>query len=313
LRCASLRLLAACTAARQWLRDMNSGALYALLAFGIWGLYPLYLRELATVSSAEIVLHRSVWSLVFLLGVLAALRRWQWLVALLKTPRQLWMPLVSGLLLAVNWLLYVYAVQSAQVVEASLGYFINPLLSVCLGVLVLRERLLRVQWVAVGFAAAGVLWLTWHTGRLPWLGLALAATFAVYGLLRKTARLGPLEGLTLETLLIAPVVLPWLAWISFDGSGALATASPGLLFWLVMAGPLTAVPLMMFAAAACRLKLATVGLFQYLSPSLQLGIGVVVFGEPFDAQRLAGFVLIWTGLAVYTAHSLALSRRAGVG
>jgi len=225
----------------------------------------------------------------------------------------LWMPLVSGLLLAVNWLLYVYAVQSAQVVEASLGYFINPMLSVCLGVLVLRERLLRVQWVAVGFAAAGVLWLTWHTGRLPWLGLALAATFAVYGLLRKTARLGPLEGLTLETLLIAPVVLPWLAWISFDGSGALATASPQLMFWLVMAGPLTAVPLMMFAAAARRLKLATVGLFQYLSPSLQLGIGVVVFGEPFDAQRLAGFGLIWTGLAVYTAHSLALSRRAGMG
>jgi chloramphenicol-sensitive protein RarD len=174
LRCASLRLLAACTAARQWLRDMNSGALYALLAFGIWGLYPLYLRELATVSSAEIVLHRSVWSLVFLLGVLAVLRRWQWLVALLKTPRQLWMPLVSGLLLAVNWLLYVYAVQSAQVVEASLGYFINPLLSVCLGVLVLRERLLRVQWVAVGFAAAGVLWLTWHTGRWPPLSRCMA-------------------------------------------------------------------------------------------------------------------------------------------
>jgi drug/metabolite transporter (DMT)-like permease len=142
---------------------------------------------------------------------------------------------------------------------------------------------------------------------------AIAALAGTSGLLRKTARLGPLEGLTLETLLIAPVVLPWLAWISFDGSGALATASPQLMFWLVMAGPLTAVPLMMFAAAARRLKLATVGLFQYLSPSLQLGIGVVVFGEPFDAQRLAGFVLIWTGLAVYTAHSLALSRRAGVG
>ena len=289
---------------------MNSGALYALLAFGIWGLYPLYLRELAAVSSLEIVLHRSAWSLVFLLGVLAVLRRWAWVAALIKSPRQMLMPLASGLLLALNWLLYVYAVQSAQVVEASLGYFINPLISVCLGVLVLRERLKRMQWVAVGFAAAGVLWLTWHTGRLPWLGLALAVTFAVYGLLRKTSALGPLEGLTLETLLIAPLVLPLLGLVTWSGQGALATGRPTLVFWLVMAGPLTAVPLMMFAAAARRLKLATVGLFQYLSPSLQLAIGVAVFGEPFDLQRLAGFVLIWTGLAVYTAHSLALSRRA---
>ena len=290
---------------------MNSGALYALLAFGIWGLYPLYLRELASVSSLEIVLHRSVWSLIFLLGVLALLRRWSWLGALLKSPRKMLMPLASGLLLALNWLLYVYAVQSAQVVEASLGYFINPLLSVCLGVVVLRERLKPVQWVAVGFAAAGVLWLTWHTGRLPWLGLALAATFAVYGLMRKTSTLGPLEGLTLETLLIAPVVLPWLVWLTATGSGSLPTASPMLVFWLVLAGPLTAVPLMLFAAAARRLKLATVGLFQYLSPSLQLAIGVVVFGEPFDGQRLAGFVLIWTGLAAYTAHALAVSRKSG--
>ncbi|MFY8083968.1 MAG: EamA family transporter RarD [Rubrivivax sp.] len=290
---------------------MNPGALYALLAFGIWGLYPLYLRELATVSSLEIVLHRSTWSLVFLMGLLALLRRWAWLGALLTSPRQMLMPLASGLLLALNWLLYVYAVQSAQVVEASLGYFINPLLSVCLGVVVLRERLKRVQWVAVGFAAAGVLWLTWHTGRLPWLGLALAATFAVYGLLRKTSVLGPLEGLTLESLLIAPLVLPWLGMLTWSGQGALATGSSSLVLWLVMAGPLTAVPLMMFAAAARRLKLATVGLFQYLSPSLQLAIGVAIFGEPFDGQRLAGFALIWTGLAVYTAHSLALSRRAG--
>ena len=289
---------------------MNLGAVYALLAFGIWGLYPLYLRELAGVSSMEVVLHRSVWSLVFLLAVLAVMRRWTWLLALVKSPRQMLMPLASGLLLALNWLLYVYAVQSAQVVEASLGYFINPLISVCLGVLVLRERLLRIQWVAVGFAAAGVLWLTWHTGRLPWLGLALAVTFAVYGLLRKTSTLGPLEGLTLETLLIAPLVLPWLGLLTWSGEGSLTTATPTLVFWLLMAGPLTAVPLMLFAAAARRLKLATVGLFQYLSPSLQLAIGVAVFGEPFDAQRLAGFVLIWTGLAVYTAHSLARSRRA---
>jgi chloramphenicol-sensitive protein RarD len=288
---------------------MNSGALYALLAFGIWGLYPLYLRELASVSSLEIVLHRSTWSLVFLLGVLTLLRRWAWLGALVKSPRQMLMPLASGLLLALNWLLYVHAVQSAQVVEASLGYFINPLLSVCLGVVVLRERLKPVQWVAVGFATAGVLWLTWHTGRLPWLGLALAATFAVYGLLRKTSTLGPLEGLTLETLLIAPVVLPWLVGLTATGTGSLSTASPLLGIWLVLAGPLTAVPLMLFAAAARRLKLATLGLFKYLSPSLQLAIGVVFFGEPFDGQRLAGFALIWTGLAAYTAHALAASRR----
>jgi chloramphenicol-sensitive protein RarD len=282
---------------------MNAGVLYAVTAFGIWGLFPLYLRQIATVPPLELVLHRSVWALVFLAGVLAALRRWGWLRELLADPRRLRMPLLTALLLSSNWLLYVMAVQSGQVVEASLGYFINPLLNVVLGVVVLRERLAALQWAAVALAAAGVAWLTWHTGRLPWIALSLAATFGVYGLLRKTARLGPLEGLATETLILAPVFLPALAWWTLSGQGSVSDGNLHTLGWLMLGGPLTALPLMLFAAAARRLPLATVGLLQYLSPSLQLVCAVWWFHEPFDAVRQVGFALIWCALAVYSASA----------
>ena len=282
---------------------MNAGVLYALGAFGIWGLFPLYLRQIATVPPLELVLHRSVWALVFLAGVLTALRRWGWLRELLADPRRLRMPLLTALLLSSNWLLYVMAVQSGQVVEASLGYFINPLLNVLLGVVVLRERLAALQWAAVALAAAGVAWLTWHTGRLPWIALTLAATFGIYGLLRKTARLGPLEGLATETLILAPVFVPALAWWTLSGQGSVSDGNLHTLGWLMLGGPLTALPLMLFAAAARRLPLATVGLLQYLSPSLQLVCAVWWFNEPFDTVRQVGFALIWCALAVYSASA----------
>jgi len=198
----------------------------------------------------------------------------------------------------------VFAVMSGQVLEASLGYFINPLVSVLLGVLVLRERLRPVQWVAVALAAAGVAWLTLQTGRLPWMALMLACSFAVYGLIRKTARLGALEGLTLETLLLAPLVLPALAWITLAQGGAMARGDWALDGWLLLSGPLTALPLLFFGAAARRLPLATVGLVQYLSPTLQFVLGVWVFHEPLLPARLLGFVLIWAGLALYSADAL---------
>ena len=201
---------------------MNPGFLYAALAFGLWGIFPLYFREVASVSPLEVVLHRSVWSLLFLTVLLTALRRWAWLPALLKQPRQLALFTLSAWLLACNWFVYVYAVHESAVVEASLGYFINPLLNVVLGVVVLHERLRPVQWLAVALAAAGVLWLTWLLGHPPWIALLLAGSFGFYGLIRKIAPLGALEGLMVENLALAPVVVPWLLWWSLSGGGALS-------------------------------------------------------------------------------------------
>jgi chloramphenicol-sensitive protein RarD len=208
---------------------------------------------------------------------------------------------------------YVYAVHEHAVVEASLGYFINPLLNVVLGVVVLRERLRSVQWMAVALAALGVLWLTWLLGRPPWIALLLAGSFGIYGLIRKTAVLGALEGLMVESLVLAPVVLPWLAWYSLRGGGAFSPEhwDGATSLWLVLAGPLTALPLLAFAAAARRLKLATLGLVQYLGPSIQLALGVWIFHEPFDPGRLVGFALIWMALAVYSADAWWRSRGEG--
>ena len=288
---------------------MNPGLLYALAAFGIWGLFPLYLRELASVPPLEVVAHRSVWSLLLLLVVLTVMRRWAWLLQLRQQPRQWLAFIASALLLSVNWLVYIWAIVNGHVLDASLGYFINPLVSVLLGVLVLRERLQPAQWLAVALAAAGVLWLTVDAGRVPWVALILAASFGLYGLLRKTAPLGALEGLTLETLVLAPLVVPALVWFTLQPGGAMARGDWALNGWLWLSGPLTALPLLFFAAAARRLPLATVGLVQYLSPTLQFLLGVHVFGEPMQPARLAGFVLIWAGLAVYSGHAWWRGRR----
>lgn len=287
---------------------MNTGMLYAASAFTLWGLFPLYFRLIAAVPPFEVVLHRSLWSLVFVLGILAWQRRWTWLGDSLRRPRRLALFACSALLLSANWLTYVFAVQTGQVVEASLGYFINPLVNVLLGVVVLRERLRRLQWLAVALAAAGVLWLTWQAGRLPWIALVLAGCFGLYGLLRKTAELGALEGLALETMLLAPLVLPALAWWTWRYGGTLAQAGPSTIGWLMASGPLTALPLLLFAAGARRLPLATLGLMQYIAPLLQLVLGVWVFGEPFDPARLAGFVLIWLALLLVSADALGLGR-----
>jgi chloramphenicol-sensitive protein RarD len=289
-------------------RAMNAGIAYAILAFGAWGLFPLYFRQIASVPPLEVVLHRSVWSLLFVLMLLAALRRFGWLRPVLAEPRRLGLFALSAALLSGNWLVYVYAVHSGQVVEASLGYFINPIVNVLLGVLVLHERLDRVQWAAVALAAAGVLWLTLLHGRLPWIALVLAVSFGLYGLMRKTASLGALEGLALETMLLAPLVLPALLWWTLGGSGAMARGDLALDAWLVIGGPLTALPLLLFAAGARRLPLATIGLLQYLSPTIQLALGVWVFHEPFDRARLAGFALIWAALLLYSLHGWRRSR-----
>ncbi|TMH33328.1 MAG: EamA family transporter RarD [Betaproteobacteria bacterium] len=288
---------------------MNPGLAYAFLAYVLWGLFPLYFRQVAAVPALEIVLHRSVWALLVLLLLLTALRRWSWLRDVLGRPRQLALFALSALLLSGNWLMYVWAVNHHRVIDASLGYFINPLVSVLLGYAVLHERLRRVQWAAVALAAAGVVWLTWRVGQLPWIALVLAVSFGLYGLMRKTASLGALEGLALETLLLAPIALPLLAWWTLQGTSALASGDLSLIAWLVLAGPLTAVPLLLFAAGARRITMATLGLLQYIAPTIQLLLGVWLYREPFDASRLAGFAMIWTALGIYSAEGWWTLRR----
>lgn len=284
---------------------MNPGLAYAALAFTVWGLFPLYFHVVRHVAPLEMVLQRSVWALVFVAAVLALLRRWQWLAIVRAQPRLLLTFGLTALLLAGNWLVYVHAMQTHQVVEASLGYFINPLVSVALGVLVLRERLTAWRWAAVLLAAVGVAWLTWLLGRLPWIALVLAFSFALYGLLRKTAPLGALEGLAAETAMLAPLVVPALVWWTFtQPQAALASGDAATWGWMLLAGPLSALPLWLFSAGARRLPLATVGLVQYVSPTLQLALGVWVFGEPFDRERLIGFAFIWAALALVSAEAL---------
>jgi chloramphenicol-sensitive protein RarD len=288
---------------------MHHGLIAAALAYTLWGLFPLYIKQVAHVSALEVVVHRSVWSLVFVFVLLAAWRRLGWLKAALSDRRTLTVFAASALLLGVNWGVYVWAVGAGRIVDASLGYFINPLVNVLLGVLVLHERPRPVQWAAVGLAACGVLWLIVGAGEWPWIALVLAASFGLYGLLRKTAPLGATEGLALETLMQAPVAVALLAWWTWQGSGGLAAHDAGTTAWLLLAGPFTAIPLLLFAAGARRLTLATLGLMQYLGPTIQFGLGVFVYGEAFSAQRALGFVLIWTALALYSAESLWTWRR----
>ena len=287
---------------------MSRGVAYALLAYLAWGLFPLYFRFLAGVGAVEIVLHRVAWSLVFLLALLAGLRRWQWLAPLARQPRVLAAAGLSALLLAGNWTLYVWAVMNGRVLDASLGYFINPLVNVLLGSVFLHERLRPAQWAAVALAAAGVAWLALRGPQFPWVGLAIAFSFGLYGLLRKTAALGAIEGLTLETMILAPLAIALLGWWTWQGSGGLAGHDGATLAWLVGVGPLTAVPLLLFGAGARRIPMATLGLLQYVSPTLQLLLGLWLFGEPLAGARLVGFALIWLALAIYSAEGLLRAR-----
>lgn len=290
--------------------SLRQGVLSAALAYALWGLFPLYFKHLAGVPSLEVVAHRIVWCLLLMVGVLTVMRRWAWLGPVLRSPKVLATFTASALLLSANWLTYVWAVQHDHVLDASLGYFINPLVNVALGYFFLHERPRPAQWAAVGLAAAGVLWLTLQTGRLPWVALILAGSFGVYGLLRKIAVLGALEGLVLECLVVAPAALIGLAWWGQRGQGALSSGDTGLIGLLLLAGPLTAAPLLLFAAGARRIPMATLGLLQYISPSIQFMLGVWLYHEPFSAARVLGFGLIWAALAVYSAEGWWRSRQA---
>jgi chloramphenicol-sensitive protein RarD len=288
---------------------MNTGILYAALAYIAWGLFPLYFRQVADVPSLEVVMHRTLWSLVVVLGLLAVRRHWAWMATVARQPRVLGAFALSAVLLSGNWLTYVWAVQNQHVVDASLGYFILPLVNVALGFVFLHERPRPGQWLAVAVAAAGVLWLTLQAGRLPWIALVLALSFGFYGLLRKVAVLGALEGLALETLMLAPAAAAVLGWWAWQGQGALVQGDAAAIGWLVLAGPMTAVPLLLFAAGARLIPMSTLGILQYISPSLQFALGVWIFHEAFEPARLVGFVLIWGALVVYSLEGWWMRQR----
>lgn len=288
--------------------QLRSGIFYAVSAYLCWGLFPLYFKALHNVPPYAILPHRMVWSLVFLAIVLAVKRHWCWLPQACRNRRILLGSASCAAFLAVNWFVFIWAVNAGHVVDASLGYFINPLVNVLVAALFLHEKLRRGQWLAIVLAAGGVAWLTWQGGSLPWIGLILAFTFAAYGLLRKTAALGTLDGLALETALLFPFAALALGYFSSQGEDSFITADMTTRLLLMASGPITAVPLLLFAAGARRIPFSTLGILQYIGPTGQLLLGVLVYNEPFPAVKLAGYLAIWAALIVYSAEGLWQSR-----
>ncbi|MBD2106478.1 EamA family transporter RarD [Nodosilinea sp. FACHB-13] len=283
--------------------DAKTGAIYALLAYSTWGLLPIYWKLLGAASAVEVLSHRMIWSAVFLVGILLVQRRLEDLQTLLRSPRKVLVLLLTASLLTFNWGLYIYGVNSDRVVEASLGYYINPLVTVLLGFIFLKERLYRGQQVAVALAVVGVGYFIWQLGTVPWIALALAISFAFYGLLRKVVAVAPLVGLAVETLLITPLVLLFVSWLAASGQGHFGETLPITLLF-IGAGVATSMPLLWFNKAAKRLTLATLGFFQYLAPSLSLLLGVFVYGEPFTPVHVVTFGCIWTALLLYSVTAL---------
>ena len=277
--------------------------MYAVLAYTAWGLLPIYWKFFGQIPPAEVVSHRIIWSLVFLGGLLVLQHRQQEFTQLWGDRQRLGVLLATALLLTFNWGLYVYGVNSDRVVETSLGYFINPLVSVLLGFVFLKERLQLGQKLAVLLAAAGVANFIWHFGAVPWIALALAGSFAVYGLLRKVVAVSPMVGLAMETLLIAPLALILVGYWAATSSGHLGMGWPTLLLFMG-AGIVTSMPLLWFNNAAKRMQLSTLGFFQYVAPSLQLLLGVFLYHEPFTATHAVTFGCIWLALALYSFTAL---------
>jgi len=282
-----------------------AGVAYAAAAYLTWGLFPLYFRALAGVPAPEVLAHRIVWSLVFLVALVTALGRWRGVLLQLRSPGTLSTLAVTAVLISSNWLTYIWAVNSGRVLEASLGYFVNPLVTVLLGVVFLGDRLTPRQIAAVALAAAGVLALVVRAGRVPWVALVLALTFGLYGLLRKRVPIEAVAGLLGEVAVLAPLALLYLAMLQNGHFGA----APGHTALLAASGVVTAMPLIWFAEGVSRLRLSTVGLLQYLNPTMQFSIAVFLFGEHFTAAHAVAFGCIWASLALYTAEALSAARR----
>lgn len=285
------------------------GVLLGTGAYLMWGLFPLYWPLLEPSGSLEVLAHRVLWSLAVVVLLLAVTRRLGTVRAVVADRRRLAMLALAAVVIALNWGVYIYGVTTDRVVETSLGYFINPLVTVLLGVVVLGERLRRAQWVAVAVAFIAVLVLTVASGELPWIAIVLACSFGAYGLLKKTAGVGALEGLAVETALLFPVTVLFVAWLGVSGSGTFGSEGPGHAGLLAFSGVITAIPLLLFGAAASRIPLSTLGVLQYLTPTMQFALGIMVFREPLPLAKLLGFVLVWTALALFTVDLFRHHRR----
>ena len=275
------------------------GLLYAIFSYSAWGVFPLYWKMLIVVPSEQILAHRIIWSLGFLAITILIMRKTA-LLSYLQQPKIIGMLVITGFLIGLNWGVYIYAVNHDHIVESSLGYYINPLISVILGMLFLKERLSRLQTVAVLFALAGVVWLTVHLGRIPWISLTLALSFSFYGFLRKKVNLESMPGLLIETMILAPFALWYLWHVDQNQTGVFLHHSHIVDFLLILGGLITAIPLFMFGMAATRIPLSTLGFVQYISPTIQLMIGLFVYNEVFSPSYLISFCLVWIGLAIYT-------------
>ncbi len=281
-------------------REQKIGGIFAASAYTLWGIAPLYFKNIDFVPALEILLHRIVWSFLLLAVILTVMKQWSSVQAVFQKPKLLAAMLGTALLLAGNWGLFIWAVNNEHMLEASLGYYINPLLNILLGMLFLGERLRKLQWAAVALALTGVLIQLAYFGSLPWVALVLASSFALYGLFRKKLAVEALSGLFVESLLLMPLAL--LYWWQFADSASanMLQNSFGLNLWLVAAGVVTTVPLLCFIAAARRLQLSTMGFFQYIGPSFMFVFGVFLYNEPLDPSKLVTFAFIWTALLVYS-------------
>jgi chloramphenicol-sensitive protein RarD len=288
----------------------RSGYLYGLAAYLLWGFFPLYFKLLQPAGAVEILAHRVLWALAFLGLILLAARRWGFWRGLARRPAALAGIAFASCIIALNWGTYIYGVNTERIVETSLGYFINPLVTVLLGVLVLGERLRRLQWAALAIGALAVSVITVDYGEIPLIALTLAVSFGLYGLVKKRLGLPPAEGLLAESLLLAAPALGFLWWLSQAGGATFGQVSSAHTMLMLGSGAVTAVPLLLFAAAANRIPLTGLGILQYIAPLLQFLIGVLVFHEPMPAARLAGFVLVWIALMVFTTDAIRHTRRA---
>jgi chloramphenicol-sensitive protein RarD len=289
--------------------EQRAGLLYGIGAYGMWGLVPLFWPLLEPAGAMEMLAHRMVWSLVFVGIILVVLRRWAWIGELIRQPRKLALLSLAAVVITVNWGVYIWAVNAGHVVEASLGYFINPLVTIIMGVLLLKERLRRTQWIALGVGLAAVLVLAIGYGQPPWISLVLAFSFGTYGLIKKKVNIGGLESLAAETVVLFLPALGYLLWLGASGSSTFGSHGAGHAALLASTGVVTAVPLICFGAAAIRVPMTMLGLLQYLAPIFQLALGVLYFHEAMPAERWAGFALVWVALAMLTWDALRTARR----
>ncbi|MBI4928941.1 MAG: EamA family transporter RarD [Anaerolineae bacterium] len=282
---------------------MSKGTASAISAYAIWGLFPIYWKFLHTVPALQLMTHRVVWALIFVVAVMTSRGEW---AAMRKeiNRRTLLVYLLAGVLLAINWLVYIWAVNAGFIVESSLGYFINPLVNVLLGVVFLRERMRPLQWIPIALASAGVLYLTVSYGKLPWIALVLAFSFGFYGLIKKMAPLGSLHGLTLETALLFVPSLGVLLFAEFNGTGAFGHTGWVQAALMMGTGLVTAIPLLLFSEGVRNTPLTLMGLLQFLAPTMQFRVGVLVYREPFSGNQVVGFVIIWAALILFTVENL---------